>query len=73
MNIESKKVNLISWIANTHNKKLIDRIEKLIEEDTWWDDLNESVKKDIIASDKQANKGDLMSHNEVMAKYQKYV
>ena len=74
MSIETKKVDLISWIASIQNKRLIEKLEKFRDtEDTWWSNLPKSVQSEIIKSEKQSNNSDLLSHNDVMKKHNKYL
>ncbi|MEI7597626.1 MAG: hypothetical protein WCK02_17905 [Bacteroidota bacterium] len=64
MSIETKKVDLISWIASIQNKRLIEKLEKFRDsEDSWWSNLPKSVQSEIIESEKQSNNSDLLSHN----------
>ena len=38
----------------------------------WWDNISDEEKDEIIEGITQADNGDLLSHEEVMAKYDKW-
>ncbi|MFA6925322.1 MAG: hypothetical protein WC223_13835 [Bacteroidales bacterium] len=74
MNIETKKVDLISWIANIRNPKLIHKLENFKNvEDSWWDDLPKKIQEEIIESEMQVNNCKMIPHEEVMKKFRKYL
>jgi len=73
MRIETRKVDLISWITNINNSNVIKKLEELRDkEDNWWDSLPKQVQNEILESNKHADKGELYAHEEVMKKHKKY-
>jgi len=74
MRIETRKVDLISWITNINNSNVIKKLEELRDkEDNWWDLLPKQVQNEILESNKHVDKGELYANEEIMKKYKKYL
>ncbi len=74
MNLEPRKVDLISWITNINNAKLIEMLENIRDqEDNWWEEIPTETQKIILESEDQADSGNLVSHDQVLKKYKKYL
>jgi hypothetical protein len=75
MNVAELKVELTKELLNTNNTGLIKHIKALFEtqENDWWDELPDEVKASAERAIKQADRGELKSHKEVMARYKKWL
>ncbi len=74
MNLEPRKVDLISWITNINSVELINMLEHIRdEEDKWWETIPTETKKIILESENQADSGNLVPHDQVLEKYKKYL
>ena len=74
MDIQAEKLQLIEWLARLNNsatlKQFID-LKNGVEKD-WWDQLSSEEKEEIEEGLAQADRGEVESHKEVMAKYKKW-
>jgi len=73
MNIQAKKYQLIEWITNIQDTRLIDRLAKLADESDWWDELSETEKASIERGLKDLEEGRYVDHSEVKKLYEKYL
>tara|TARA_B100000378_G_C17872386_1_gene352559 strand:- start:401 stop:625 length:225 start_codon:yes stop_codon:yes gene_type:complete len=74
MNIEAEKLGLIQWLTQLTDETVIKKIIAIRGEKTdWWDAIDEDERKEIEEGIKQADSGELTSHEEVMAKYKKWL
>jgi hypothetical protein len=75
MNIALTKVELAKQLLNTNNTSLINHIKALFETQDvdLWDEMPDEIKQSVEKAMKQADKGELKSHNEVMKKYKKWL
>lgn len=74
MDIQAEKLQLIEWLARLNNTAILKRFITLKkeEEKDWWDQLSKDEKEEIEEGLAQADRGELVSHKEVMAKYKKW-
>jgi predicted transcriptional regulator len=74
MDIQAEKLNLIKWLADINEPAVIKRFVALKkkQQSDWWDQISTEEKTEIEEGLTQADKGELVSHQEVMAKYQKW-
>lgn len=74
MSIAIKKVELIKQLLNTNNKGLINHISAIFEShpSDWWEELPEEIKKSVTKGIQQADKGEGISHDQIMKKYRKW-
>ena len=74
MDIQAEKLHLIKWLTDINEPSVIKRfIDLKNEQETdWWDMISTEEKADIEEGLKQADNGELVPHNEVMAKYDKW-
>jgi predicted transcriptional regulator len=74
MDIQTEKLQLIEWLARLNNTSIIKRFIALKKEQEkdWWDQLSKEEKAEIEEGLAQADKGELVPHKEVMAKYKKW-
>lgn len=74
MDIQSEKLQLIEWLAKLNNTATLKRFVKLKKEQErdWWDLLGTEEKSEIEEGLAQADRKEVVSHKEVMAKYKKW-
>lgn len=74
MDIQAEKLQLIAWLAKLNNTTTLKRFIALKneQEKDWWDQLSSEEKAEIEEGLAQADRGELTSHKEVMAKYKKW-
>jgi hypothetical protein len=74
MRIETRKLNLINWISRLNNEEMISKIEHLQDnEKDWWDLIDEQEKSEIEQGLAEIERGETKTHQEVMAKYAKWL
>ena len=74
MDIQTEKLRLIEWLAGLNDTKIINEflsLKKKKEED-WWERISAEERSEIEEGLAQADKGEVVPHKEVMAKYKKW-
>ena len=70
MNLETRKLNIISWISRLEDESIIERIEKLRSYgEDWWEMIDENEKANIKKGILQADNGEVKTTEEVFSKY----
>lgn len=74
MDIQAEKLQLIEWLARLNNTATLKRFIALKKEQEkdWWDQINNEEKAEIEEGLFQADRREIISHKEVMAKYKKW-
>ena len=74
MDILAEKLNLIKWLTDVQEPSVIAQFIALKNEQQkdWWEEIGNDEKAEIEVGLAQADRGELVSHEEVMAKYQKW-
>ncbi|MBS1527210.1 MAG: hypothetical protein JST19_16275 [Bacteroidetes bacterium] len=74
MDIQAEKLNLIQWLAGLNEPSIIKRFVALKKEQQvdWWDEIDDDERAEIEEGLAQADQGELLSHEDVMSKYQKW-
>jgi predicted transcriptional regulator len=74
MDIQAEKLNLIKWLADINEPAIIKRFIALKkrQQTDWWDQISIEEKAEIEEGLAQAVQGELLSHEEVISKYQKW-
>lgn len=74
MDIQVEKLHLIEWLARLNNRTVLKQFIalKAEQEKDWWDQISEDEKLEIEEGLSQANKGEVVAHEEVMAKYKRW-
>ena len=74
MDIQAEKLELIRWLADINEPSIIKRFIALKkkQQSDWWDNINADEKSEIEEGLAQADNGEVVPHEEVMAKYQKW-
>ncbi|MEQ9285297.1 MAG: hypothetical protein RIG77_00225 [Cyclobacteriaceae bacterium] len=75
MDIQAEKLQLIEWIAGLHDTSILKEFITLkrSKEVDWWDEITEEERLEIQEGLTQADKGKVISHEQAMAKYQKWL
>lgn len=74
MDIQTEKLQLIEWLARLNNTAVIKRFIALKKEQEkdWWDQLSKEEREEIEEGLSHADRGEVVPHEEVMAKYKKW-
>lgn len=74
MDIQAEKLQLIEWLAKLNNANVLKRFIDLKneQEKDWWDQLSKEEKKEIEEGLAQADRGEVISHKQVMSRYKKW-
>ncbi|PWL28530.1 hypothetical protein [uncultured Roseivirga sp.] len=75
MDIQAEKLRLIEWLASLRDSKTISELIafKKSKETDWWDEISLEEKAEIEEGLVQADRGELVPHKQVMAKYDKWL
>jgi len=71
MDIQTRKLELMRMILNTNKPSILEKVAMIFEREKtsdFWDNLPDNIKESIEAGIKEADKGDLIPHQEVMKK-----
>ncbi|HEY2583123.1 MAG TPA: hypothetical protein VGI43_15030 [Mucilaginibacter sp.] len=79
MDIQAEKLSLIKWLTDVEEPNVIEQFIALknnmpidMGKSDWWNEIGEDEKAEIEEGLAQADRNELISHKEVMTKYQKY-
>ena len=74
MNIEATKLELMHLLLQTQKASLLGKLKKVFEEEQtdWWQDLSTEEQTEIETGIKQADNGDLVAHETVMKRFDKW-
>jgi len=75
MDIQAEKLRLIEWLAGLNDTRTLNEfitLKKKKEVD-WWDEISVEERSEIEEGLAQADRGELVPHEEVMAKYKKWL
>ncbi len=74
MDLKAEKLDLIQWLAQLTDKDVLIKIKALRQEKAdWWDEINDEERAGIKEGLEQADRDEVISHEEAMAKYQKWL
>ncbi|WP_420318584.1 hypothetical protein [Ekhidna sp.] len=75
MDIQAEKIRLIEWLAGLNDPKTLSEFISLKnkKEVDWWDEISAEEKKEIEEGLEQADKDELIPHEEVMSKHNKWL
>ena len=75
MHIIAEKLRLIEWLARLNDADILREFIRLKneKEKDWWDELSEEERAEIEEGLAQAERGDVIPHDEVMNKYRKWL
>ncbi len=69
MNLQTKKLELVQMILNTEKPSVLAKVEAVFKKEKdadWWDELGEDLKAELEESLAEADRGELIPHEEVM-------
>jgi len=74
MDIQIEKLKLIKWLTDVNEPSVIKRFIALKNKEAadWWDQIGEEERAEIEEGLAEADKGEVLSHEEVMSKYDKW-
>ncbi|MBS1500492.1 MAG: hypothetical protein JST32_00420 [Bacteroidetes bacterium] len=74
MDIQAEKLSLIKWLTEVNEPSIIKKFVALKQKQQadWWDEIDEEERGEILEVLAQADRGEVVPHEEVMAKYQKW-
>ncbi|HEY4323272.1 MAG TPA: hypothetical protein VGN20_04780 [Mucilaginibacter sp.] len=79
MDIQAEKLSLIKWLTEVEEPNVIEQFIALKNtvpsgalKSDWWNEIGDDEKAEIEEGLAQADRNELIPHEEVMAKYQKY-
>lgn len=75
MDIQIEKLRLIEWLIGVNDIKTINELLALknTTEADWWDEISSEERAEIEEGLLQADKGEVISHEEVKEKYKKWL
>ena len=74
MNIEARKLSIINWVSHLQDESMLSRIEQLqSQKQDWWDTISDEERAEIEQGLAEADRGEVISHIEVMEKYKKWL
>ena len=74
MDIQAEKLNLIKWLTEVEETSVIEQfiVLKNKQQSDWWDEISDEEKAEIEVGLAEDDRGEVLSNEEVMAKYQKW-
>ncbi len=74
MNIETTKLELMQLLLQTQKESLLAKLKKVFEEEEsdWWMAISEEEQIEIEKGIQQADKGELVSNDTVMNRFDKW-
>jgi predicted transcriptional regulator len=74
MDIQAEKLKLINWLTDVTEPSVIKRFIALKNDQAadWWDQISEEERAEIEEGLAEADRGEVLSHEEVMSKYDKW-
>jgi predicted transcriptional regulator len=75
MDIKAEKLELIQWLAGVSDTGIIKEFVNLkkSKEVDWWDTISAEERAEIQEGIAQADRGEVIPHEEVMNKYKKWL
>lgn len=75
MDIAAEKLRLIEWLAGLNDPNILEELISLKKkkEGDWWEVIGEEERLDIQKGLLEADRGEVISHKEAMAKYRKWL
>jgi len=74
MDIEATKLELMQLILNTKKESILKKIKKIYQEESsdWWNEMSSEEQAEIEEGLRQAEAGELVSHENVMKRFDKW-
>ena len=73
MDMQTKKLDLIDWLVNLEDERILDKLSSFKNEETsdWYDDVPEEAKASIQRGLEDVRQGKLIPHEKVMENIRK--
>ncbi|WP_289664725.1 hypothetical protein [Flavobacterium panacagri] len=74
MNLEARKYQFIQELVKVEDERVLEKLELVLKanQNDWFDDLSESEKAEIQIGLDQAERGEVVSHEDVMKRFSKW-
>lgn len=74
MNLEARKYQFIQELVKVEDERVLEKLELVLKanQNDWFDELSESEKAEIQIGLDQAEKGEVVSHEDVMRRFSKW-
>lgn len=74
MNIEATKLELMQLLLQTQKESLLLKIKALLDEEQedWWSEMSKTEQEEIEIGLDQGNKGEFITNEEVMKRFDKW-
>ncbi|MCV2486109.1 hypothetical protein OD917_14330 [Flavobacterium sp. SH_e] len=74
MNLEARKYQFIQELVKVEDERVLEKLELVLKanQNDWFDELSESEKAEIQIGLDQAEKGEVVSHEDVMKRFSKW-
>jgi hypothetical protein len=74
-NLQQRKLELIQWLTLVDDDSVLEKVARLKEEDSadWWDTISEDERSSIQKGMEDAENGNLKSHSDARAIYEKWL
>ena len=73
MSIETRKLKVIHWLSELKDETILAKIERLKpSKKDWWEEITDQEKDEIQEGLSQADKDEVKTTEEVLAKYRKW-
>lgn len=72
--LKQMRIDVKKYI-DTADDKVVKMVHAMLEVDAdsdWWDEMPDNVRADVEESIRQADRGDVLTHEEVKKKYEKW-
>ena len=75
MDIQAEKLDLIKWLTDIEEPAVLQKLIALKndQQTDWWDLIDDEEKAEIEEGLAEADRGNVIPHEEVMAKYKKWL
>ncbi|MCB0801983.1 MAG: hypothetical protein KDB74_02695 [Flavobacteriales bacterium] len=77
MSVQAEKLKLIEWLVGLQDKSILERLKWLKEDANsatdWWDEISQTEKDSIERGLKDSQAGNTIPHDQVKARYAKYL
>ncbi|MEG2102155.1 hypothetical protein [Flavobacterium sp. FlaQc-28] len=74
MDLEARKYQFIQELVKVEDESVLEKLELVLKanQNDWFEDLSESEKNEIQIGLDQAEKGEVVSHEDVMKRFSKW-
>lgn len=71
MNIEATKLELMQLLLNTRKESILNKIKRIYQEESldWWTEMSSEEQAEVEEGLKQAENGEVVSHESVMKRF----